>query len=276
WLRRVTPPLGAGRGRAGGSRGRAMGLFDRSQARPGAGSNGMPRQPGRRRRGMRLVRIVAVAVVFLAVGAGLFLGSAFSYYSAEIPNPLILREKRTAAVVVRVLARDGSVLAERGGGPYVPIDLLPRHLIHAVLATEDRRFYWHWGVDPVGLGRAIAANLRAGRVVQGGSTITQQLAKSIIANSERTLARKLEELVLALWLETHLRKPDILELYLNRVYFGAGAYGVEAAARRFFEKGAKDLTLGESAVLAGLIKAPSRYSPAWHPKVALERGRKVL
>ncbi|HEX5997912.1 MAG TPA: PBP1A family penicillin-binding protein, partial [Hyphomicrobiaceae bacterium] len=137
-------------------------------------------------------------------------------------------------------------------------------------------FFSHWGVDPMGLGRAIVANLRAGRVVQGGSTLTQQLAKNIIVNSDRTLARKLEELVLALWLETRLSKPDILELYLNRVYFGAGVYGVESAARRFFEKSARELSLGESAVLAGLLKAPSRYSPAWNPGLARERGQMVL
>jgi penicillin-binding protein 1A len=112
--------------------------------------------------------------------------------------------------------------------------------------------------------------------VQGGSTITQQLAKNIILNSERTLWRKMSELVLALWLETRLSKPDILELYLNRVYFGFGAYGVEGASRRFFDKSARDLTMAEAAVLAGLLKAPSRYSPAWNPGLARQRGESVL
>ena len=130
-------------------------------------------------------------------------------------------------------------------------------------------------MDPVGLGRAILANVRVRRLVQGGSTITQQLAKNIFLNSERTLARKLQELVLALWLEMRLSKPDILELYLNRVYFGAGAYGVEAAARRFFDKGAKDVSLAEAAVLAGLLKAPSKYSPAWNPALARERAQRA-
>jgi penicillin-binding protein 1A len=202
--------------------------------------------------------------------------AAFVYFTATIPDPVMLRQ-REAAPVVRVLAADGSVLAERGGrDPYVPVDLLPRHLVHAVLAIEDRRFYAHWGVDFVGLGRAALTNLRAGRVVQGGSTITQQLAKNIILNSERTLWRKMTELVLALWLETRLSKPDILELYLNRVYFGFGAYGVEAASRRFFDKSARDLTMAEAAVLAGLLKAPSRYSPAWNPGLARQRGESVL
>lgn len=253
-----------------------MGLFKPSQVPTGADASIFGRPP-RRRRLLGIVRFAAAALVFAGVGAALLLTAAFSYYSSAIPDPLTLRRKDTAGVTVRVLARDGSVLAERGGGgPYVPIDLLPQHLVKAVLAIEDRRFFSHWGVDPVGLFRAIAANYRAGRIVQGGSTLTQQLAKNIILNSERTLARKLEELALALWLERRLSKPDILELYLNRVYFGAGVYGVEAAARRFFEKGARELTLGESAVLAGLLKAPSRYSPAWNPGLALERGQMVL
>jgi penicillin-binding protein 1A len=223
-----------------------------------------------------VLRFLGFGAAYLVIAVALGLGAAFSYYSAAIPDPLALRQKEKAPVV-RILARDRSVLAERGGAaPYVPIDLLPRHLVDAVLAIEDRRFFSHWGVDPVGLARAIVSNYEAGRVVQGGSTITQQLAKNIILNSERSLARKLEELLLALWLETRLSKPDILELYLNRVYFGAGVYGVEAAARRFFEKSARELTLGESAVLAGLLKAPSRYSPAWNPALARERGQMVL
>ena len=261
-----------------------MGIFDAARARTGRGRTeearagraapeATPPPPKRRRVG--LWGLLAVAVVYPVLVAALALGAAFSYYSSAIPDPLALRQKDSAPVV-RVLARDGSVLAERGAAPYVPIDLMPRHLIEAALAIEDRRFFSHWGIDPVGLTRAIVANLRTGRVVQGGSTITQQLAKNIILNSERTLSRKLEELVLALWLETQLSKPDILELYLNRVYFGAGVYGVEAAARRFFEKGAHELTVGEAAVLAGLLKAPSRYSPAWNPGLARERGQMVL
>jgi penicillin-binding protein 1A len=219
--------------------------------------------------------MLMAAVVFPMAVAVMALGPAFSHYSATFPDPLALRQKDSAPVV-RVLARDGSVLAERGAAPYVPIDLMPRHLIDAALAIEDRRFFSHWGIDPVGLTRAIVTNLRSGRVTQGGSTITQQLAKNIILNSERTLSRKIEELIVALWLEMRLSKPDILELYLNRVYFGAGVYGVEAASRRFFEKGARELTLGEAAVLAGLLKAPSRYSPAWNPNLARERGQMVL
>jgi penicillin-binding protein 1A len=261
-----------------------MGIFDPARARDGQvrtegvrpGRTALePAPPSRRRRRFRPWRLIVAAVVYPTLVVALALGAAFSYYSSAIPDPLALRQKDNAPLV-RVLARDGSVLAERGAAPYVPIDLMPRHLIDAALAIEDRRFFYHWGIDPIGLTRAIAANLRTGRVVQGGSTITQQLAKNIILNSERTLSRKVEELILALWLEMRLSKPDILELYLNRVYFGAGVYGVEAAARRFFEKGARELTLGEAAVLAGLLKAPSRYSPAWNPTLARERGQMVL
>ena len=269
-----------------------MGIFDAARARDGEGraqararaarpggavpeASPPPRAPRRPRRRFRLWRLLLSVVVIPILVAILALIAAFSHYSSTFPGPLVLRQK-DGAPVVRVLARDGSVLAERGAAPYVPIDLMPRHLIEAALAIEDRRFYSHWGIDPIGLSRAIATNLRTGRVVQGGSTITQQLAKNIILNSERTLSRKIEELILALWLEMRLSKPDILELYLNRVYFGAGVYGVEAASRRFFEKGARELTLGEAAVLAGLLKAPSRYSPAWNPNLARERGQMVL
>ena len=199
-----------------------------------------------------------------------------AYYTVSIPDPMALRHKERAPVV-RVLARDGSLLSERGGdGAYVPLDLLPRHLIHAVIATEDRRFFKHWGLDPTGMMRAAFTNLRAGRVAQGGSTLTQQLAKNLFLGSERTYARKLEELVLALWLEARLGKRNILELYLNRVYFGAGAYGVETASQRFFGKSAREVTLVEAAVLAGLLKAPSRYSPASNPQVARARAADVL
>jgi penicillin-binding protein 1A len=266
-----------------------MGIFDAARTRDGQVRAGRARPsdlgpgstppeappPRRRRRRFGFWRLLGAAVVLPILVAIFALSAAFSHYSSTFPDPLALRQKDSAPVL-RVLARDGSVLAERGTAPYVPIDLMPRHLIDAALAIEDRRFFSHWGIDPIGLTRAVVTNLRTGRVMQGGSTITQQLAKNIILNSERTLSRKIEELILALWLEMRLSKPDILELYLNRVYFGAGVYGVEGASRRFFEKGARELTLGEAAVLAGLLKAPSRYSPAWNPTLARERGQMVL
>jgi penicillin-binding protein 1A len=153
---------------------------------------------------------------------------------------------------------------------------LPLHLPRAFIAIEDRRFYSHIGVDPIGLSRAAAANMMRRGVSQGGSTITQQLAKNLFLTQERTLTRKLQEVVLALWLEYKFSKTEILELYLNRVYFGAGAYGVDAAARRYFGKSARQVTLAESAMLAGLIRSPSRLAPNRNPDGAERRAQVVL
>ncbi|TIT63734.1 MAG: penicillin-binding protein, partial [Mesorhizobium sp.] len=156
------------------------------------------------------------------------------------------------------------------------VDEMPDHVIKAVLATEDRRFFDHYGIDVLGLSRAIFENVRANSVVQGGSSITQQLAKNLFLKPDRTLERKVQEVLLALWLEHKHTKDQILEMYLNRVYFGSGAYGVEAASRRYFGKSARDVTLSEAALLAGLLKAPSRLSPARDPKAAEERSQLVL
>lgn len=223
----------------------------------------------------KLRLVLAVPLIALA-GVVAVLSATMVYYTVIYPNPLSIR-KKDHAPIVRVLARNGSVLAERGAGhDYVPLDFLPRHVEAAVVATEDRRFFDHYGLDPVGLVRAFFTNLRAGRFAQGGSTLTQQLAKNLFLSSERTLSRKLEELSLALWLEMRLSKGEILELYLNRVYFGGGAYGIEAASRRYFDKSARELSVGEAAVIAGLLKAPSKYSPTSSPGLARARGRVVL
>jgi penicillin-binding protein 1A len=153
---------------------------------------------------------------------------------------------------------------------------LPKYLPQALIATEDRRFYSHFGIDPIGLARATYANLRAGHVVQGGSTLTQQLAKNVFLDRDRTLKRKVQELLLAFWLERKFSKDQILEMYLNRVYFGAGAYGVEAAAERYFDKPASKLSLAESAMLIGLLKAPSRFAPTGNIKSAQTRAAQVV
>jgi penicillin-binding protein 1A len=153
---------------------------------------------------------------------------------------------------------------------------LPLHTPKAVLAVEDRNFYHHVGVNPFAVARALFVNAREGEVRQGGSTLTQQLAKNLFLSSDRTLRRKIQELLLALWLEHKFTKDEILTLYLNRVYFGAGAYGIDAASRRYFGKPAASLSLAESAVLAGLLKAPSHLSPDRNPLDAGERGRRVL
>ncbi|MEM7567046.1 MAG: transglycosylase domain-containing protein, partial [Pseudomonadota bacterium] len=177
-----------------------------------------------------------------------------------------------------ILASDGTEIANRGrmGGARVRLADMPPHLPAAVLATEDRRFYSHFGLDAVGLTRAVILNLAEGKVGQGGSTLTQQLAKNLFLKPDRTLARKLREAMLALWLEAKFSKDEILEMYLNRAYFGAGAYGVEAAARRYFNRGARDLDLGQSALLAGLLKAPASLAPTRAPERALARTRVVL
>jgi penicillin-binding protein 1A len=233
------------------------------------------RRPSVLRRLPLEVRLTILAAIYFGPPALLAMAATFVYYTLEIPDPMTLPLRSRA--VVHVLARDASPLdAGRAGDAYVPIDLLPKHLVDAVLATEDRRFFKHWGLDGSGMLRAAIADIRAGRLVQGGSTVTQQLAKNLFLDSERTISRKLEEVVLALWLELRLSKLDILELYLNRVYFGGGAYGVETAAQRFFNKSAREVTLGEAAMLAGILKAPSRYSPASNPAVARARAKSVL
>lgn len=219
--------------------------------------------------------IIAVPLAGLAAGVPLF-AFLMVYYTVSFPHPLAMRTKERAPVI-RILARDGSVLAERGAAhDYMPLDLLPAHVVGAVVAIEDRRFFEHSGVDPWGFARAVMANLRAGRMAQGGSTLTQQLAKNLFLSPERTFSRKLEELALAFWLELRLSKADILELYLNRVYFGAGAYGIEAASQRYFDKSARALSIGEAALIAGLLKAPSKYSPFASPDLALMRARVVI
>lgn len=178
---------------------------------------------------------------------------------------------------VIILARDGSALSRTGGNAkIVAVEELPIHLPQAVLATEDRRFYRHFGMDVIGFARALLANIRADRIVQGGSTITQQLAKNLWLTPERSIIRKLKELMLAIWLEARLEKREILTLYLNRVYLGAGSFGVEAASRRYFGKSARHVTLSEAALLAGLLKAPSRYAPTNDLPRARRRAAEVI
>lgn len=198
-------------------------------------------------------------------------------YAYDLPN-VDEAFAPTRRPTVTVLAADGSEIAAVGDLYGMPARLadLPTALPQAVIATEDRRFYDHMGLDPIGLARALVANLRAGRVVQGGSTITQQVAKNLFLTSERSIKRKVQELLLALWLERRFTKDQILTVYLNRVYLGAGTYGVEAAAKRYFNRPARDLSTWEAAMIAGLLKAPSRYNPIADPKKAAERTAQVL
>src|SRR5882724_1172126 len=158
----------------------------------------------------------------------------------------------------------------------VPLSQIPQSLRDAILATEDRRFYSHWGIDPIGVARAVLQNYRRGRIVEGGSTITQQLTKVLFLTPDKSLERKLKEAVLALELERRYPKDRILEMYLNQVYFGHGAYGVEAAARTYYGKSVSELNVREAALLAGLPRAPTTYSPFEHGEAARRRRDVVL
>lgn len=180
--------------------------------------------------------------------------------------------------MVRVLARDGNVIASIGPsyGQWLSYDEIPPVMVDAMIAVEDRRFYSHPGVDPIGITRAAWVNFSRGGNYQGASTITQQLARNIFLTSARKFARKFREVILAMALERKFDKQQILELYLNRVYFGGGAYGIDAASRRFFGHSATRLSLEESAIIAGLVKAPSRYAPSADPEAARGRAEVVI
>ena len=198
-------------------------------------------------------------------------------FAWDLPRPDSL-PAATRRPSVTLLAADGAMLATQGDlyGETVRLRDLPAHLPAALMAVEDRRFRRHFGIDPWGLARAALANWRAGEVVQGGSTLTQQLAKNLFLTPERNLRRKVQEALLALWLERRFTKDQLLEIYLNRVYLGAGAYGVDAASRLFFGIPARRLALWQSALLAGLPKAPSRYNPRAAPDLAVSRAAEVL
>jgi penicillin-binding protein 1A len=180
---------------------------------------------------------------------------------------------KKSELAVTFLDRYGNEVGSRGikHSHSVPLNELPDHLIKAVLATEDRRFYEHFGIDVAGTLRAVVTNARAGGVVQGGSSITQQLAKNLFLSNERTIERKVKEAFLALWLETRLTKNEILKLYLDRAYMGGGAFGVDAAANFYFGKSAREVNLAEAAMLAGLFKAPTKFAP--HINLPAARGR---
>lgn len=179
---------------------------------------------------------------------------------------------------IRIYATNGKLIASYGQvvGESLKYDQFPKELIAAVVATEDRSFFDHMGIDPMGLLRASVKNVAAGGIVQGGSTITQQLAKNVFLTMDRTFSRKFQEVLLALWIENHFTKKEIMELYLNRVYLGAGNYGVDAAAHHYFSKSATKMNLQESALIAGLLKAPSRYAPTRSPEAARKRTKQVL
>src|SRR5580692_1703347 len=214
--------------------------------------------------------VLGLWAVIAAVGVVVYVG-------AHLP-PIQALEIPKRPPTIQITGIDGSVIATRGemAGANVALKDLPPYLPKAFIAIEDRRFYSHYGVDPWGIVRAAVTNVLHRGVSQGGSTLTQQLAKNLFLTQERTLQRKLQEAELAFWLERKHSKAEILELYLNRVYFGSGAYGVEAAAQRYFGKSARKVTLGEAAMLAGLVKSPSRLAPTHNPDAAQRRGQIVL
>lgn len=227
-------------------------------------------------RGFSLGRLLSWTLT-LAVWGFIVLGGVIAWYAYDLPD---VEEalKPTRQPTVTVLAVDGTTLASYGDLYGLPARLkdLPPDLPNAVLATEDRRFYDHFGLDLIGLARATVANVLAGRIVQGGSTISQQVAKNVFLTPQRTFKRKVQELLLALWLEHQFTKDQILSVYLNRVYLGAGTFGVEAAARKYFNKSARRLSTYEAALIAGLLKAPSRYNPLRDKKRSEKRTRHVL
>jgi penicillin-binding protein 1A len=236
---------------------------------------------GGKRRGRRGRRSFLGGLFYWTMVLGLWcvigVGGIVAYHASQLP-PIDQLTVPKRPPNIAILAADGSLLANRGetGGRTITIGEIPPYLPKAFVAIEDRRFYEHFGIDPVGISRAIVNNLRGRGGVQGGSTLTQQLAKNLFLTQERTAARKIQEAILALWLERTYTKDQILELYLNRVYFGSGAYGVEAAAQRYFNKSARSVTIAEAAMLAGLVQAPSRLAPNRNSEAAEKRAQLVI
>jgi penicillin-binding protein 1A len=215
--------------------------------------------------------------IILAVWGALAGGVILLWFARDLPRPEdALDAVRRPSLVLQ--DRDGGLIATYGdivGDPMRLTDL-PPYLPAAAVSVEDRRFWTHFGLDPWGVARAVSVNLFSGRLRQGGSTITQQVAKNLFLTNARTMRRKVQELLLTLWLERHFTKAEILEIWLNRVYLGSGAYGMDAGARLYFGVSAKHLTLWQSAVLAGLPRAPTRFNPRVDQHAAAARGREVL
>jgi penicillin-binding protein 1A len=235
-----------------------------------------PRRPWRSRRGRipwRLIRWATILLVWGAVSIGVLL----VWYARDLPRPEdALDAVRRPSLVLR--DQSGALVATYGDvvGDALRLSDLPKYLPEAAVSVEDRRFWSHWGLDPWGIARAVVVNLTSGRLRQGGSTITQQVAKTLFLTNARTIGRKVQELMLTLWLERHFTKAEILEIWLNRVYLGSGAWGVDAGAKLYFGVSARKLSLWQCAVLAGLPRAPSRFNPRTDPKAAAARGREVL
>ncbi len=279
--------MAQGRGQSGARREPA---FDNSpELRAGAsersaGSAGKPslkRKRARKSRNRGRKRSLIGRTIYWSLVLALWLGiggvATVAWTGAHLP-PIQSLEIPKRPPSIQIVDVEGRPLARRGdmGGAVLPLKELPSYVPKAFIAIEDRRFYEHYGIDPYGIARALIANVLHRSVSQGGSTITQQLAKNLFLTQERTIHRKLQEMLLALWLERKFSKTQILELYLNRVYFGSGAYGIEQAAQRYFGKPARQLSLPEAALLAGLVKSPSRLAPTRNFDGAERRAQTVL
>jgi len=242
---------------------------ERARSKPAAG--------GRKRGSGSLLRRLVYWSLVLGLWALIAAIGTIAFAVSTLP-PIQSLEVPKRPPTVEIVGTDGRTLVMRGemSGTDVSIKELPTYLPRAFVAIEDRRFFSHYGVDPIGLLRAAAANVLHRGVSQGGSTLTQQLAKNLFLTQQRTLWRKMQEAVLAVWLERKFSKTEILELYLNRVYFGSGAYGVEAAAQKYFGKHAREVKIAEAAMLAGLVKSPSRLAPSRNPNGAERRAQAVL
>ena len=251
--------------------------------RPGASGPGKSsskrsnRRPRKRARKRSLIGRAIYWSLVLGLWVGIGAAGTIAWTGAHLPAIQSLEiPKRPPSI--QIVDVSGHPLATRGdsGGAVLPLKELPSYVPQAFIAIEDRRFYEHYGIDPWGIARALIANILHRGVSQGGSTITQQLAKNLFLTQERTIHRKLQEMLLALWLERKFSKTQILELYLNRVYFGSGAYGIEQASQRYFGKSARQMSLPEAALLAGLVKSPSRLAPTRNFDGAERRAQTVL
>lgn len=251
-----------------------------ASARPAA-SRSPVRKSGKGRKPVRSSSFSRRNLMGMAMRSGVALfilgGVVLMAFAATLPDIRDLNNiKKQQGITVET--EDGRIVATYGDvyGAYVPYDKIPKSLIQAVIATEDRRFFQHHGVDVWGILRAMIVNMTHGRLMQGGSTVTQQVAKNVFLTPERSVSRKIRELLLAFWLEGRYSKEEIMAIYLNRVYLGSGAFGIDAASRRYFNKPGTDLDLVESAMIAGLLKAPSRYAPTASSERAMARAHQVL
>jgi len=241
------------------------------------GRSGSPAEPSRKSWWRRATRKLFVWGIALGLLGAIFLGTAVAITARSLPGFTAMKSSQNGQMVV-VRARDGSEIVSLGPsyGRWISYQRIPSVMKDAMVSVEDRRFRSHFGVDPIGIVRSVYVRVQSGHWRQGASTITQQLARNVFLNNNRTFGRKLREAVLAMALESKFSKDQILELYLNKVYFGGGAYGVDAASRKFFGHSGENIDLAEAAIIAGLVKAPSRYSPTADVEAAISRGKVVL